>query len=287
VRVATWNVNSVKQRTARLLPWLDERAPDVVCLQETKLEDAAFAELLGGELRERGYEFAAHGEGAWNGVAILSKVGLEDVVSGLPGGPGFPEQEARAIAATCGGIRIHSVYVPNGREPDSDHYKYKLAWLAALREDVAAGPDDVLVCGDLNIAPTDADVFDPEAFAGHTHVTAPERTALADLEAAGLHDVVRDRWPDERVFTFWDYRAGMFHKDLGMRIDLILAGAPVAKRVEAAWVDRKARKGKGPSDHAPLLVDLDVAPDGNLGPVVPPPSRPVIKPGTKLPQSRD
>jgi exodeoxyribonuclease III len=287
VRVATWNVNSVKQRTARLLPWLDERTPDVVCLQETKLEDAAFAELLGGELRERGYEFAAHGEGAWNGVAILSKVGLEDVVPGLPGGPGFPEQEARAIAATCGGIRIHSVYVPNGREPDSDHYKYKLAWLAALRDDVAAGPDDVLVCGDLNIAPADADVFDPEAFAGHTHVTAPERAALADLEAAGLHDVVRNRWPDERVFTFWDYRAGMFHKDLGMRIDLILAGAPIAARVEAAWVDRKARKGKGPSDHAPLFVDLDEAPDGNLGPVVPPPSRPVTKPGTKLPQSRD
>jgi exodeoxyribonuclease III len=287
VRVATWNVNSVKQRTARLLPWLDERAPDVVCLQETKLEDAAFTELLGDELRERGYEFAAHGEGAWNGVAILSKVGLEDVVPGLPGGPGFPEQEARAVAATCGGIRIHSVYVPNGREPDSDHYRYKLEWLAALRDEIAAGPDDVLVCGDLNIAPADADVFDPEAFVGHTHVTAPERAALADLEAAGLHDVLRDRWPDERVFTFWDYRAGMFHKDLGMRIDLILAGAPVAARVEAAWVDRKARKGKGPSDHAPLFVDLDTAPDGDTGPVVPPPSRPVTRPGTKLPQSRD
>jgi exodeoxyribonuclease III len=288
MRVATWNVNSVKQRTARLLPWLDEREPDVVCLQETKLTDEAFEELLGEELRGRGYEIAAHGEGAWNGVAILSKVGLEDVVPGLPDGPGFPEQEARAVAATCGGVRIHSIYVPNGREPDSDHYKYKLEWLAALREEVAAGPDEVLACGDLNIALADADVFDPEAFAGHTHVTAPERAALADLEKkAGLHDVVRDRWPDERVFTFWDYRAGMFHKDLGMRIDLILAGAPVAKRVKAAWVDRKARKGKGPSDHAPLFVDLDQAPDGDIGPVVPPPSRPVTKPGTKLPQSRD
>jgi exodeoxyribonuclease III len=287
VRVATWNVNSVKQRLPRLLPWIDEREPDVVCLQETKLADAAFEELLGGELRERGYEVAVHGEAAWNGVAILSRVGLDDAVAGLPGGPGFPEQEARAVSAVCGGIRVHSVYVPNGREPDSDHYKYKLEWLAALRDQVAAGPDDALVCGDMNIAPADADVFDPEAFAGHTHVTAPERAALADLEkTAHLHDVLRDRWPDERVFTFWDYRAGMFHKDLGMRIDLILATDPVAARVEAAWVDRKARKGKGPSDHAPLLIDLDLAPDGDIGPVVPPPSRPVTKRGAKLPQSR-
>jgi exodeoxyribonuclease-3 len=289
VRVATWNVNSIKQRVPRLLPWLDEREPDVVCLQETKLADAGFDDLLGDELRERGYEWAAHGEGAWNGVAILSRVGLEEVVPGLPGGPGFPEQEARAVSATCDGVRIWSVYVPNGREPDSDHYRYKLGWLAALRDDVAAGPDAVMVCGDVNIAPTDADVFDPAAYEGHTHVTPPERAALAQLESAGLHDVVRDRWPDtERVFSYWDYRAGMFHKDLGMRIDLILAGAPVAARVEAAWIDRKARKGKGPSDHAPVIVDLDAAPDGDIGPVVPPPSRPVTTKGAaKLPQSRD
>jgi exodeoxyribonuclease-3 len=288
VRIATWNVNSVKQRLPRLLPWLDERGPDVVCLQETKLADGAFEELVGGELRERGYEFAVHGEAAWNGVAILSRVGLDDVTPGLPGGPGFPAQEARSVSATCDGVRVHSVYVPNGREPDSDHYKYKLEWLHALRDQVAAGPDTVLVCGDMNIAPTDADVFDPEAFAGHTHVTAPERAALAELEATGLHDVVRERWPDERVFSFWDYRAGMFHKDLGMRIDLILAGDPVAARVKATWVDRKARKGKGPSDHAPVVVDLDEAPDGDIGPVVPPPSRPVTKRGaSKLPQSRD
>jgi exodeoxyribonuclease III len=289
VRVATWNVNSVKQRVPRLLPWLDEREPDVVCLQETKLADAAFEKLLGEELRERGYEWEAHGEGAWNGVAILSRVGIEDAVPGLPGGPGFPEQEARAVSATCGGVRIWSVYVPNGREPDSDHYKYKLEWLAALRDEVAAGPDGVMVCGDVNIAPTDADVFDPAAYEGHTHVTPPERAALAELEATGLHDVVRERWPDaERVFSYWDYRAGMFHKDLGMRIDLILAGDPVAARVKAAWIDRKARKGKGPSDHAPVIVDLDEAPDGDIGPVVPPPSRPVTTKGAaKLPQSRD
>jgi exodeoxyribonuclease III len=286
VRIATWNVNSVKQRVPRLLPWLDERRPDVVCLQETKLADESFAELLGDELAGRGFEVATHGEAAWNGVAILSRSGLEDVVRGLPDGPGFPHPEARAVAATCGGIRVVSVYVPNGRSPGSEHYKYKLAWLAALRDFVASGPDEVVVCGDMNIAPTDDDVFDPEAYEGHTHVTPPEREALAELEALGLHDVVREHWPGKRVFSYWDYRAGMFHQDLGMRIDLILAGGPVAERVKAAWVDRQARKGKGPSDHAPVIVDLDEAPDGDIGPVVPPPSRPVVKRGAKkLPQS--
>jgi len=287
VRIATWNVNSVKQRLPRLLPWLDERRPDVVCLQETKLADDAFEALLGEELAQRGYALALSGEVQWNGVAIFSRVGLEDVVRGLPDGPGFPHPEARAVSARCDGVRVHSVYVPNGREPDSEHYRYKLAWLAALRKQVAAEAKDTLVCGDMNIAPTDADVFDPQAYLGHTHVTAPERAALAELQALGLHDVVRDRWPDERVFTYWDYRAGMFHQDLGMRIDLILAGDAIADRVKAAWVDRQARKGKGPSDHAPVIVDLDEAPDGDIGPVVPPPSAPVLKRGAgKLPQSR-
>jgi exodeoxyribonuclease III len=286
MRVATWNVNSVKQRLPRLLPWLDQRRPDVVCLQETKLADEAFTALLGDELAERGYAVALHGEPAWNGVAILSKVGLEDVVPGLPGGPGFPHQEARVLSATCGGIRIVSVYVPNGRTPGSEHYQYKLAWLASLRELVAQGGEAVIVCGDVNIAPADADVFDPDAYIGQTHVTGPERAALAELQGVGLRDVVRDRWPDERVFTYWDYRAGMFHQDLGMRIDLVLAGAPVAERVKAAWVDRHARKGKGPSDHAPVIVDLDEAPDGDIGPVVPPPSAPVTRRGAKkLPQA--
>jgi exodeoxyribonuclease-3 len=287
VRIATWNVNSVKQRVPRLLPWLDERRPDVVCLQETKLADGAFMDLLGDELEGRGYEVAAHGVAQWNGVAILSRVGLEDVVRGLPDGPGFPDPEPRAVWATCGGIRFVSVYVPNGREPDSDHYRYKLEWLKALRDDVAAGdPSTTVVLGDINIAPTDDDVFDPEAYEGHTHVTKPERDALAALQAVGLHDVVRDRWPGERVFSYWDYRAGMFHQDLGMRIDLVLAGDAVAKRVKAAWIDRQARKGKGPSDHAPVIVDLDEAPDGDIGPVVPPPSAPVTRRGAKkLPQS--
>jgi exonuclease III len=219
VRVATWNVNSVRRRVPRLLPWLDERRPDVVCLQETKLADDAFGELLGEELASRGYDLALHGEVQWNGVAILSRVGLEEVVLGIPDGPGFPLAEARAVSATCGGIRVHSVYVPNGRAPDSEH--------------------------------------------------------------------VRERWPHERVFTYWDYRAGMFHKDLGMRIDLVLAAPAVADRVRAAWVDRQARKGTGPSDHAPVIVDLDEAPDGDIGPVVPPPSAPDVKPGSvKVPQSQ-
>ncbi len=287
MRIATWNVNSVKQRVPRLLPWLDERHPDVACLQETKMSDDAFLELLGGDLAGRGYEIALHGEAAWNGVAILSRAGLEDVTVGLPGAPGFPHQEARAVAATCGGIRMVSVYVPNGREPDSDHYRYKLAWLASLRDAVAAAPDATVVCGDMNIAPTDEDVFDPEAYVGQTHVTPPERKALAEIEALGLHDVVRDRWPnEERVFSYWDYRAGMFHQDLGMRIDLVLATGVVSDRVKAAWIDRQARKGKGPSDHAPVIVDLDEAPDGDIGPVVPPPSAPAPRRGSKkLPQA--
>lgn len=276
----------MRQRLPRLLPWLDQRRPDVLCLQETKVTDEAFNDLLAAGLGRRGYEFAAHGEGGWNGVALLSRVGLADVVCGLPDGPGYPHQEARAVAATCRGIRVHSVYVPNGREPGSDHYRYKLEWLEALRAQVALDPDARVVCGDMNIAPTDADVFDPAAYVGQTHVTPPEREALARLQSAGMRDVVRERWPDQRVFTYWDYRAGMFHKDLGMRIDLVLASEPVAERVQAAWVDRHARKGSGPSDHAPVVIDLDEAPDGDIGPAVPPPSSPAPPPGSaRLPQA--
>ena len=279
MRIATWNVNSIKQRLPRLLPWLDQRHPDVLCLQETKLGDEALEALLSAELASRGYELAAQGEAQWNGVAILSRVGLEDVEPGLQGVPGFPHPEARAVSATCGGLRIYSVYVPNGRTPDSDHYAYKLLWLDALKNAVANGPRPAIVCGDFNIAPTDADVFDPAAYIGQTHVTPPERAALASLLNLGLHDLVRDHWPKDRVFSYWDYRAGMFHKDLGMRIDLLLASDAVASRVQAAWVDRHARKGTLPSDHAPVIVDLDVAPDGDIGPVVPPPSASAAKPG--------
>jgi exodeoxyribonuclease-3 len=287
VRLATWNVNSVTPRVPRLLPWLDLRQPDVVCLQETKLADQAFDKLLGAELSQRGYAAARSGEAQWNGVAILSRLGVDDVVTGIPGGPGFPHQESRAIAATCGGVRVHSVYVPNGRVPDSEHYRYKLEWLAALERMLITHPESTVVCGDMNIAPTDADVFDPDAYVGATHVTPAERAALAALTKRGLHDVVREHWPDARVFTYWDYRAGMFHKDMGMRIDLVLASSPVAARVRAAWVDRHARKGALPSDHAPVIVDLDEAPDGDIGPVLPPPSvSPVGRAKAALPQAR-
>ena len=281
VRLATWNVNSALSRLPRLLPWLDERAPDVVCLQETKLSDEAFAEAFDGPLAERGYRVAHVGEGRWNGVAVLSRVGLDDVVRALPDAPRFADAvEARAVTATCGGLRITSVYVPNGRAPGDPHYAYKLEWLAALHASVD-DPATTVIAGDVNIAPADADVWDPALFVDSTHVTPSEREALARLQALGLHDVVRDRWPDERVFSYWDYRAGRFHQDKGMRIDLVLAGADPAGRVAAAWIDRKARKGSGPSDHAPVIVDLDTAPDGDIGPVVPPPSTPA-----KLPHRR-
>ena len=287
VRVATWNVNSVKQRVPRLLPWLDQRRPDVVCLQETKLADDVFAELLGAELDRRDYAVAYHGEAQWNGVAILSRVGLEDVTPGLPGAPGFPALEARAVAATCGGIRVQSVYVPNGRVPESDHYRYKLAWLAALRDAVSSAPSYAVICGDMNIAPTDDDVFDPAAYVGQTHVTAPERAALRALQDLGLHDVVRDRWPTDRVFTYWDYRAGMFHQDLGMRIDLVLASAPMwrAGSRRPGWIGTLVREPRR-ATMPPVIVDLDEAPDGDIGPVVPPPSAPrANRRPAKLPQS--
>ncbi|MCK9894988.1 exodeoxyribonuclease III [Frankia sp. AgB32] len=274
MRIATWNINSAKARQARLIEWLDRAEPDVVCLQETKLSDGAFLELFDEDLFRRGYRFAHHGDGRWNGVAILSRGGLDDVVRGLPGGPGFPDPEPRAIAATCDGVRVWSLYVPNGRTVDDPHYTYKLAWLAALRDVVVAesahGP--LMTLGDFNIAPTDADVWDMAQFEGATHVTPAERDALARLTAAGLTDVLRTRWPDDVVYTYWDYRQLCFPKNYGMRIDLTLATADVAERVRAVWVDRAARKGTGTSDHAPVVVDLDTAPDGDVGPMVPPPS---------------
>lgn len=286
MRIATWNVNSIRPRMPRFVPWLEQRRPDVLCLQETKLADAAFADLLGDELARLGYDWLHHGFGQWNGVAILSRVGVDDPCIGLPGAPGFPDPEARAVSATCGGVRITSVYVPNGRTPDDPHYAYKLEWLAALRAHAAAFSGDQVICGDMNIAPTDADVFDPAAYVGQTHVTPPERAALDAILELGFDDLLRLRWPDERVFSYWDYRAGMFHQDLGMRIDLILATPAVTARARAAWVDRAARKGTGPSDHAPVIVDLDEAPDGDIGPMVPPPSNPSRGRTKKLPQAR-
>jgi exodeoxyribonuclease-3 len=254
VRLATWNVNSVTARLPRLVDWLAGTGPDVVCLQETKT-----AKFPAEEVERLGYSVAAHGDGRWNGVAVLSRVGLEDVATGFPGEPGFPEAETRAIRATCAGVRVWSVYVPNGRVVDSEHYGYKLAWLDALRGALATeltAHQKLVVCGDFNVAPTDADVFDPAAFIGSTHVTEAERNELAALRDLGLVDVVPRPLKGRNPFTYWDYRAGMFHQDMGMRIDLVYATPEVAETVSDAYIDREARKGKGPSDHAPIVVDL-------------------------------
>jgi exodeoxyribonuclease-3 len=255
MRIATWNINSLKVRLPRVEAWLAEVQPDIVCLQETKVSDKAFPALAFGTL---GYETAHHGQGQWNGVAILSKVGLDDVVADFADG-GDPDPDARIISATCGGVRTMSVYVPNGRALDQDHYQYKLAWLARLRAHLAttATPDqDIAVCGDFNVAPADIDVYDPAAFVGATHVSPPERAAVAELEAWGLRDAFRTVWPDEKLFSWWDYRAGDFHSGRGMRIDLVLASAPLAARIRWAVIDRNARKGTQPSDHAPVVIDV-------------------------------
>lgn len=257
MRLATWNVNSVKARLPRLLDWLAGTRPDVLCLQETKCPDGAFPVA---EVDELGYQVASHSDGRWNGVAILSRVGLADVASGFPGEPGFPDPEARAIAATCAGLRVWSVYVPNGRSPDSPHYEYKLAWLSALRSALAVElrtGRPLAVCGDFNVAPTDADVWDATLFVGSTHVTPAERHALAELRDLGLEDVVPTPMKGPHPFTYWDYRAGMFHQNKGMRIDLVYATPDFAGSVRSAYVDREARKGKGPSDHAPIVVDTE------------------------------
>ncbi|HEX6499916.1 MAG TPA: exodeoxyribonuclease III [Micromonosporaceae bacterium] len=263
MRLATWNVNSVRARLPRLLDWLDRARPDVLCLQETKIPDSDFPAK---EVAELGYDTAAYGHDRWNGVAVLSRVGIDDVARGWPGEPGFPGPEARAIAATCGGLRVWSVYVPNGRTPQSPHYEYKLAWLAGLRDVLAGEVGDgraLVVCGDFNVAPTDADVWDPALFVGSTHVTEPERRALAELRALGLRDVLPRPLKGPNPFTYWDYRAGMFHQDKGMRIDLVYATESFASAVRDAYIDREARKGKAPSDHAPVVVDtVDGAPGG-------------------------
>jgi exodeoxyribonuclease III len=258
LRLATWNVNSVLARLPRLLEWLTLAQPDVLCLQETKIADADFPHS---ELEALGYAAAAHGDGRWNGVAIVSRVGIEEVNRGFAGEPGFPAPEARALAATCGGLRIWSVYVPNGRTLDSPHFAYKLEWLAALAEAVRTelpAQRPLALCGDFNIAPGDEDVWDPAAFVGATHVSPAERDGLSALLGLGLADL-RPRALKGSPFTYWDYRAGMFHKGCGMRIDLVLADEALAAAVLDAYIDRDARKGTKPSDHAPVVVDLDLA----------------------------
>ncbi|MEU1664321.1 exodeoxyribonuclease III [Streptomyces sparsogenes] len=259
MRIATWNVNSITARLPRLLAWLESSGTDVLCIQEIKCAESAFPYE---PLRELGYEAAVNATGRWNGVGVLSRVGLDDVSPGLPGGPDYDgEQEPRAIAATCGAVRVQSVYVPNGREIGHPHYDYKLRWLEALRTSAAAdaaGGRPFAVLGDFNVAPADEDVWDPAFFEGLTHVTTKERDALAALRELGLSDVVPRPLKYDHPFTYWDYRELCFPKNRGMRIDLVYGNEPFAKAVGDAYVDREERKGKGASDHAPVVVDLDV-----------------------------
>ncbi|MDQ3390027.1 MAG: exodeoxyribonuclease III [Actinomycetota bacterium] len=254
-RLATWNVNSLKVRQERVEAWITEVQPDIVCLQETKLSDSAFPAMSFAAL---GYDSAHYGEGRWNGVGILSRVGLDDIVADFADG-GDPDTDARLLSATCAGIRISSVYVPNGRDPEHDHYQYKLRWLDRLAAHLVATTeisDPVVVAGDFNIAPGDDDVYDVTKFEGATHVSQPERDRLSALIHWGLRDIGREQVGTGSVFSWWDYRRGDFHEGRGMRIDLVLGTPSVADRVEWAIIDRNARKGKLPSDHAPVIIDL-------------------------------
>ncbi|HBJ72665.1 MAG TPA: exodeoxyribonuclease III [Actinobacteria bacterium] len=260
MRIATWNVNSIGARLERVLAWLELNKPDVLALQELKCTDDAFPLM---PIQALGYEVATLGTGRWNGVALLSRVGIEDVTRGLIGQPQYEEaDEPRAIGATCGGVRVWSVYVPNGREPDHPHYSYKLEWFAALKATAAAelaqSPERPLtIIGDYNVAPTDADVWDIAKFENSTHVTPGERQALADVLSAGLVEVMPRALKGE-PFTFWDYRQASFGRGWGMRIDLIYANQAFADAVSDAYIDREERKGKGASDHAPVVVDVDL-----------------------------
>lgn len=257
MRIATWNVNSLRARQERVEGWLAEVEPDVALLQETKLADDAFPTLA---FESLGYSCAHYGQGQWNGVAILSRIGLEDVVANFAG-DGEPDTDARIITATCGGVRVTSVYVPNGRSLDDDHYQYKLWWLGRLRDHLEAdagstAAGSVIVGGDYNIAPDDRDVYDPAVLEGATHGSPAERERLAELVTWGLHDVFRQHHDADSTYSWWDYRAGDFHQGRGMRIDLLMCSQQVVDRSEWCVIDRNARKGQKPSDHAPVIVDL-------------------------------
>lgn len=255
MRLATWNVNSLGARLPRVLEWIEDKQPDVLCMQETKQTDEAFPTATFADL---GYESTHHGQGRWNGVAIVSRVGLLDPAAGF--GTEEDSYGARLVAATCADVRVHSVYVPNGRSLEDEQYKFKLAWLARLPAyltDTCDPGEDVAVCGDFNVAPDDRDVWDPAHFEGATHVSGPEREALAAILEWGLEDAFRKNSPDGGVFSWWDYRAGDFHEGRGMRIDLVLLSRSLMDRASSAAIDRNARKGKKPSDHAPVVVELD------------------------------
>ncbi len=258
MRIVTWNVNSLNARLARVEEWIGLLEPDVLCLQETKLADDAWPAKT---FEDLGYQSAHRGQGQWNGVAILSRVGLEDVSPNFSDGED-PDDEARILWATCGGVRVATCYVPNGRSLDDDHYQYKLRWLARLRADLDQNVDPaehVCVVGDFNIAPDDRDIYDkPADFVNATHVSQPERDALKAVCDFGLTDVFRRHHEGAGLFSWWDYRGGNFHKRLGMRIDLILATESLAATSQLCLVDRNARKGESPSDHAPVLADFEI-----------------------------
>tara|TARA_B100000700_G_scaffold230530_2_gene254917 strand:- start:5239 stop:6021 length:783 start_codon:yes stop_codon:yes gene_type:complete len=260
VRIVTWNVNSLNARIDRVEAWIGAASPDILCLQETKMTDEAFPHDRFAAL---GYEAAHFGEGRWNGVAIVSRVGLDEVRSGFADGRDDSDPDARVLWATCSGVRVASCYVPNGREVDHDHYRYKLDWLGRLHDDLAANTqpdsDPVVVVGDFNVAPDDRDVWDPKELEGSTHVTEPERQALGRLVALGFVDVFRERFDSGGLYSWWDYRGGAFYKRMGMRIDLIYASAPAAAAVDFVLVDRNERKGEKPSDHAPVIADFALA----------------------------
>ena len=260
MRIVTWNVNSLKARIDRVEAWIRAVGPDVLCLQETKMADPAFPHE---RFEALGYESAHHGEGQWNGVAVISRVGLADVRPGFADGRADPDPDARILWATCGGVRVASCYVPNGREVDHDHYRYKLDWLGRLHDDLVANTDPadqpVVVVGDFNVAPDNRDVWDPTALEGMTHVTSPERDALARLVALGFTDVFRERFEGDGLHSWWDYRGGAFYKRMGMRIDLVYASAPAAAALDFIVVDRNERKGEKPSDHAPVVAEFTLA----------------------------
>ena len=258
MRLATWNVNSLKARLERVEAWLAEVEPDVLCVQETKLADDAFPAL---SLAALGYEAVHHGEGRWNGVAVLSRIGITDAVHGfaVPG----PNDEARLLTVRCGSAVVITAYAPNGRSVGHPQFQHKLAWfdrLLAHLDEVASPDDEVVLCGDLNVAPEDRDVWDAAAVHGSTHITDVERARFQALLDWGMVDVFRQCHPGvDRLYTWWDYRAGNFHKHKGMRIDHVLATRPLADRLSWSIIDRNARKGTGPSDHAPLLAEFGPA----------------------------
>jgi exodeoxyribonuclease-3 len=257
VRVATWNVNSLRSRIDRVEAFLQRHDVDVLAVQETK---ARLDQLPVMGLSALGYDIAAAGVDQWNGVAVISRVGLEDVETGFPGQPTWGEPagvEARAIGATCGDVRLWSLYVPNGRKVDDPHYVYKLDWLARLHGAARTMTGDVALVGDWNIAPQDDDVFDIAACAKSTHVTAHERAAFQAFLDDGYVDVVRPFAPGPEVYTYWDYYRQRFERNRGMRIDFVLGNPGFARRVTGAFIDRDERAGTGASDHAPVVVDLD------------------------------